>query len=187
MYHNNILNYYYNNKIKKDLIEKFEYNSNEKIPKIKNIYINVSLKTAVINKKNLVPVLLSLELISGQCPIVTYSKLSIATFKLKKNMPLGCKVKLANEKANLFLLKLIINTLPNIKEFTGFPIKNLDGKGNFAFGLDDFTLFNEISLIYDKFDFNSGMDIIITTSANTDKEARSLFSAYTIPFYGKKI
>ncbi len=179
----NLINNYYNNRIKKDLIEKFNYNNNIQIPKIKNIYVNVGLKTAIINKKNLVPVILSLELITGQVPIVTHAKVSIATFKLKKNMPIGCKVKLSNDKANLFLLKLITNALPNIKEFNGFSSKNFDGRGNFSFGLEDFTLFTEISLIYDKFELNSGMDIIITTTANTNKEAKLLLSGLNIPFY----
>ena len=102
-----LINYYYNSRIKKDLIEKFNYNSDASIPKIKNIYINVGFKNAVINKKSLVPVILSLELITGQIPVVTHAKVSIATFKLKKNMPIGCKVKLSNDKANLFLLKLV--------------------------------------------------------------------------------
>ena len=178
-----LINYYYNSRIKKDLIEKFNYNSDASIPKIKNIYINVWFKNAVINKKSLVPVILSLELITGQIPVVTHAKVSSATFKLKKNMPIGCKVKLSNDKANLFLLKLITNALPNIKEFNGFSSKSFDGKGNFSFGLEDFTLFTEISLIYDKFELNSGMNIIITTSASTDKEAKLLLSGLNIPFF----
>ena len=176
------LHYYFQHRIKKDLIEKFNYNKDINIPKINNIYINIGLKNAIINKKNLVPVILSLELITGQIPIVTHAKVSIATFKLKKNMPIGCKVKLSNYKANLFLIKLITNALPNIKEFTGFTNKNFDGKGNFGFGLEDFTLFTEISLIYDKFELNSGMNVVITTSANSNKEAKLLLSGFNIPF-----
>jgi large subunit ribosomal protein L5 len=176
------LDYYYKNRIKKDLIEKFNYTNNDNIPALKNIYINVGVKSAVINKKNLVPVLLSLELISGQQAIVTYAKVSVATFKLKKNMPIGCKVKLNNYKASLFMLKLIMNVLPNIKEFVGFKSKNFDGKGNFAFGIEDLTIFPEIYLIYDKFEINSGMNIIITTTANTNKEAKLLLSGYNFPF-----
>lgn len=173
---------YNKNKIKKDLIEKLNFIDNKNIPAIKSIHINVGLKSATINKANLVPIILSLELITGQKPVVTYAKASIATFKLKKNMPLGCKVKLIKDKADLFLFKLITNVLPNIKEFTGFGGKHFDGKGNFAFGLEDFTLFSEISLIYDKFELNSGMDIVITTTTNSDLEAKLLLSGYNIPF-----
>ena len=177
-----LINYYYETRLKKDLIEKYNYTSEQNIPKIKNIHLNVGFKNALLNKKNLVPVILSLELITGQTPVVTHAKLSVATFKLKKNMPIGCKVKLGNYKGDLFLLKLITVVLPNIKEFMGFSGKNFDGKGNFAFGLEDFSLFTEISLIYDKFEISSGMDVVITTTAKSNKEAKILLSGFNFPF-----
>lgn len=176
------LNYYFNNRIKKDLIEKLDYIKTKDIPNIENIFVNISLKNAVNNKKNLVPVLLTLELITGQIPIITKAKTSIATYKLKKGMPIGCKVKLNGYKSYLFLLKLVISTLPHIKEFIGFNSCNFDGSGNFAFGINNFTSFSEISLIYDKFDLNFGMDIVITTTAKTNQEAKIFLSGYNLPF-----
>ena len=150
------------------------------IPKVEKVIINMGVGEAVANPKVLDAAVGDLTLISGQKPIITRAKKSIATFKLREGMPIGTKVTLRGERMYHFLDKLINVSLPRVRDFRGISPKAFDGRGNYALGMKEQLIFPEIS--YDKIDKTRGMDIVIVTTAKTDEEARELLKLLGMPF-----
>ncbi|AFC70119.1 50S ribosomal protein L5 [Rickettsia amblyommatis] len=171
----------YQQRIIENLQKKFSYKNKHEIPQIKKIVINMGVGEATADSKVINNAVNDLTLISGQKPVVTLARKSIATFKLRENMKIGCKVTLRKDRMYDFLERLVIVALPRVKEFRGFSYKSFDGKGNFTFGLKEQIVFPEIN--YDKIDTIRGMDITIVTSAKTDQESKFLLSGFNLPFY----
>jgi large subunit ribosomal protein L5 len=171
----------YQQKIIENLQKEFSYKNKHEIPQIKKIVINMGVGEAIADSKVINNAVTDITLISGQKPVVTLARKSIATFKLRENMKIGCKVTLRKDRMYDFLERLVIVALPRVKEFRGFSYKSFDGKGNFTFGLKEQIVFPEIN--YDKIDTIRGMDITIVTSAKTDKESKCLLSGFNLPFY----
>tara|TARA_B100001989_G_C24549133_1_gene473022 strand:+ start:2469 stop:3011 length:543 start_codon:yes stop_codon:yes gene_type:complete len=170
----------YNDKIKNSLQEKMNYKSIMEVPHIKKITINVGLGEAIKDKKIIEQAVSDIEKISGQKPIVTKAKKSIAAFSLREGMPIGCKVTLRKEKMYEFLDRLITIAIPRIRDFRGFSRKSFDGRGNYTMGIKEQIIFPEID--YEKIDSIRGLDISITTSAKNDDEARMLLEEFNFPF-----
>ncbi len=170
----------YNDEIKNSLAEKFQYKSVMEIPKIEKIVLNMGVGDAVSNSKLLDAAVEDLAVITGQKPILTKAKKSIATFKLREGMPIGCKVTLRGEKMYDFLDKLISVSLPRVRDFRGISAKSFDGRGNYTLGVKEQLIFPEIN--YDKVVKLRGMDIVIVTTAKTDEESRELLGALGMPF-----
>lgn len=170
----------YNNEIKNSLAEKFKYESVMEIPKVEKIVLNMGVGDAVSNSKLLDAAVEDLAVITGQKPILTKAKKSIATFKLREGMPIGCKVTLRGEKMYDFLDKLISVSLPRVRDFRGISDKSFDGRGNYTLGIKEQLIFPEIN--YDKVVKLRGMDIVIVTTAKTDEESRELLGALGMPF-----
>jgi large subunit ribosomal protein L5 len=162
------------------LKEQFSYQSVMEIPRLEKITINMGVGEAVADKKILQNALEDLEKISGQKPIITLSKKSIAGFKIRDGMPIGCKVTLRRDRMYEFLDRLITIAIPRIRDFRGLNGKAFDGRGNFSMGVKEQIIFPEID--FDKVDAVRGMDITITTSAKTDQEARALLEQFKFPF-----
>lgn len=162
------------------LMKKFEYNSIMQVPKIEKVIINMGVGDAVQNAKLLDAAVNELTLISGQKPVITRAKKSIAGFKLREGMPIGTKVTLRGERMYYFLDKLFNVALPRVRDFRGISTKGFDGRGNYTLGLKEQLIFPEIE--YDKVDKVRGMDIVIVTTANTDEEARELLNEFGAPF-----
>lgn len=171
----------YKKEIISNLQKEFSYKNKHEIPAIKKIVINMGVGEAIADSKVIDKAVNDLTLISGQKPFVTSARKSIATFKLRDGMKIGCKVTLRKDRMYDFLERLVIVALPRVKEFRGFSYKSFDGKGNVTFGLKEQIVFPEIN--YDKIDTIRGMDITIVTSAKTDKEGKSLLSGFNLPFY----
>ena len=171
---------FYNSQIKNDLREKFNYKNVMEIPKLEKIVINIGVGEAVANSKALDAAVNDLTAIAGQKPIITRAKKSIANFKIRENMPIGCKVTLRGEKMYEFLDKLINIAIPRVRDFRGVRATSFDGRGNYSLGIKEQLIFPEIE--YDKIDQVRGMDIIMVTSAKTDEEARELLRAFGMPF-----
>ena len=144
------------------------------------IVLNIGVGDAVTDKKKLNNAVDELALISGQKPVATKARKSIATFKLREGMPIGCKVTLRSTRMYEFLERLINMALPRVRDFHGITGKNFDGKGNFAFGIKEQIIFPEIN--YDKVENIRGMDICICTSAKTDEEAKALLTGFNLPY-----
>ena len=170
----------YNSQIKNDLREKFNYKNVMEIPKLEKIVINIGVGEAVTNSNALDAAVNDLTAIAGQKPIITRAKKSIANFKIRENMPIGCKVTLRGEKMYEFLDKLINIAIPRVRDFRGVRATSFDGRGNYSLGIKEQLIFPEID--YDKIDQVRGMDIIMVTSAKTDEEARELLRAFGMPF-----
>ncbi len=170
----------YENEVVKSLIEKFGYKNVMEVPKLEKIVINMGVGEAKDNQKTLESAVSDMTLISGQKPILTRAKKSIANFKLRENMPIGCKVTLRKEKMYEFADKLMNIALPRVRDFRGISSKAFDGRGNYALGIKEQLIFPEIE--YDKIDKVRGMDIIFVTSAKTDEEARELLRLLGMPF-----
>jgi len=170
----------YNEEIKNSLKEKMNYKSSMEVPHIVKITINVGLGEAVKDKKVIEQAILDIEKISGQKPIVTKAKKSIAAFSLREGMPIGCKVTLRKDKMYEFLDRLISVAIPRIRDFRGFSKKSFDGRGNYTLGIKEQIIFPEID--YEKIDSIRGLDISITTSAKNDDEARLLLEEFNFPF-----
>ncbi len=162
------------------MIEKFGYKNVMEVPKLEKIVINMGVGEARENQKVLEAAVSDLTLISGQKPILTRAKKSVANFKIRENMPLGCKVTLRKAKMYEFADKLVSIALPRVRDFRGVSSKAFDGRGNYSLGIKEQLLFPEIE--YDKIDKVRGMDIIFVTSANTDEEARELLRFLGMPF-----
>ena len=169
----------YNDVIKKSLVEKFGYKNPHEIPKLTKIVLNMGVGAAVTDKKKLNNAMEELALIAGQKPVMTSARKSIATFKVREGMPIGCKVTLRSDKMYEFLERLVNIALPRIRDFHGITGKNFDGKGNFAFGIKEQIVFPEIN--YEKIEDVRGMDIVICTTARTDEEAKFLLTSFNLP------
>ena len=170
----------YSDEIAKAMTEKFGYKNVMEIPRIEKITLNMGVGEASQDKKKVQTAAEEMELIAGQKPVITKAKKSIAQFKLREGMPIGCKVTLRRERMYEFLDRLITVAMPRIRDFRGLNPKSFDGRGNYAMGLKEQIVFPEIS--YDKIEKVRGMDIIVTTSAKTDEEARELLRLFGFPF-----
>jgi large subunit ribosomal protein L5 len=166
--------------IKANLKEKYGYNNPHQIPEITKIVVNLGVGEGVADSKVINNAVNDLSLITGQKPVVTTAKKSIAAYKLREGMKIGCKVTLRKDRMYDFLERLVFVALPRVKEFKGFNPKSFDGRGNFTFGIKEQIVFPEIN--YDKIDAIRGMDITIVTSAKTNEEAMSLLAAFDLPF-----
>jgi len=162
------------------LIEKFQYKSIMQAPKLEKIVINMGVGEAKENQKFLDNAVEEMTLIAGQKPVVTKARKSISNFKLREGMAVGCKVTLRGDHMYEFFDKLVNIALPRVRDFRGVSKTAFDGRGNYALGIKEQLIFPEIN--YDKIDKIRGMDIIITTTANTDEEARELLSLMGMPF-----
>ncbi|MCC8483045.1 MAG: 50S ribosomal protein L5 [Rickettsia endosymbiont of Labidopullus appendiculatus] len=171
----------YGKEIIPSLQKKFAYDNKHQIPKVIKIVVNMGVGETVADSKIINHAVNDLTLISGQKPLVTEAKKSIATFKLREGMKVGCKVTLRKDRMYDFLERLVLVALPRIKEFRGFSSKSFDGRGNFTFGVKEQIVFPEIN--YDKIDVIRGMDITIVTSATNNEEGKSLLSGFNLPFY----
>ena len=170
----------YQNEIVDAMIKKFGYKNIMEVPKLDKIVINMGVGEAKENAKILESAMKDLEIIAGQKPITTEAKNSIANFKIREGMPIGCKVTLRGEKMYEFLDRLVNLALPRVRDFRGVNPNAFDGRGNYALGIKEQLIFPEIE--YDKVDKVRGMDIIFVTTANTDEEARELLTQFTLPF-----
>ena len=174
----------YNNLVKPELVNKFNYTSSMEIPRLEKIVINMGVGDAVSNSKVLDDAVNELQVISGQKPVITKAKKSIANFKLREGMPIGCKVTLRGERMYQFLDKLVSISLPRVRDFHGISDNAFDGRGNYTLGVKEQLIFPEIN--FDAIKKIRGMDIVIVTTAKTDEEGRALLSLLGMPFYKKK-
>ena len=170
----------YVNEIVNDLIKKFEYKNKMQVPRVEKIVVNMGVGEAKDNVKILESALNDLQLICGQKPIVCRAKKYISNFKLRENMPIGCKVTLRRNRMYDFMDKLLNVALPRVRDFRGVSEKSFDGKGNYTLGLKEHLIFPEIE--YDKIDKIRGLEVIFVTTANTDEEARELLKFLGMPF-----
>ncbi|MFD2627713.1 50S ribosomal protein L5 [Oceanobacillus kapialis] len=170
----------YQDEVSPSLMNKFNYDSVMQVPAVDKIVINMGVGDAVQNSKALDSAVEELALISGQKPMITRAKKSIAGFRLREGMPIGAKVTLRGERMYEFLQKLIAVSLPRVRDFRGISKKAFDGRGNYTLGVKEQLIFPEIN--YDKVNKVRGMDIVIVTSSNTDEEARELLAQLGMPF-----
>jgi large subunit ribosomal protein L5 len=171
---------FYKETVVKQLQEQFNYDNPMMVPKIEKITLNMGLGEAVGDKKIIEHAVSDMEKIAGQKPIVTLARKSIAGFKIRDDMPIGCKVTLRKERMYEFLDRLVSVAIPRIRDFRGVSAKSFDGRGNYSLGVKEQIIFPEID--YDKIDTLRGLDINITTSAQNDEEARALLAAFKFPF-----
>lgn len=171
---------YYRNTVVKKLMEQFKYNSVMQVPSITKVTLNIGLGEATVDKKIIESALSDIKKISGQQPVITKAKKSIATFKVRKDYPIGCMVTLRRVRMYEFLDRLITIAIPRIRDFRGISSKSFDGRGNYNMGVKEQIIFPEID--YDKIDSLRGMNISITTTAKSDAEAKALFTAFNFPF-----
>ncbi|MGL4523449.1 MAG: 50S ribosomal protein L5 [Bacilli bacterium] len=170
----------YSKEITPALVSKFNYKSVMQVPRLEKIVINMGVGDAVQNSKLLDKAVEELTQIAGQKPVITRAKNSIAGFRLREGMPIGCKVTLRGEHMYEFIDKLVSVSLPRVRDFRGVSKKAFDGRGNYTLGVKEQLIFPEID--YDKVDKVRGMDIVIVTTAKTDEEARELLTAFGMPF-----
>jgi large subunit ribosomal protein L5 len=170
----------YESKVRAALVAEFGYKNTMEVPRLEKIVINIGVGEAVQDSKKVEAAVRDLTLIAGQKPVVTKAKKSIATFKLRENMPIGCKVTLRRKQMYEFLDRLITIALPRVRDFRGVKGNSFDGNGNYALGLKEQLVFPEID--YDKVDAMRGMDIVICTTAKTDEEAKALLKGFQMPF-----
>ena len=171
----------YLEEIRTGLKEKFSYKNDMMIPKLQKIVLNMGVGEAVGDSKKIKSAHADLRIISGQQPLITKAKKSIAGFKVREEMPLGVKVTLRRDKMYEFLDRLITIAMPRIRDFRGVSPKSFDGRGNYALGIKEHIVFPEID--FDKVDSIWGLDIVLCTSANSDDEARELLREFNMPFY----
>ncbi len=170
----------YMNEIVDAMMKKFGYKNRMQVPKLDKIVINMGIGEAKENAKILEAAMSDMELISGQKPIKTISKKSVANFKIREGMPIGCKVTLRGEKMYEFLARLVNLALPRVRDFRGVNPNSFDGRGNYALGIKEQLIFPEVE--FDKIDKVRGMDVIIVTTAKSDEEARELLAQFNMPF-----
>ena len=170
----------YENEIKDAMIKKFGYKNTMEVPKLDKIVVNMGVGEAKENAKLLEAAVKDMEAITGQKAVTTKAKNAIANFKIRENMPIGCKVTLRGEKMYEFADRLINLALPRVRDFRGVNPNAFDGRGNYALGIKEQLIFPEVE--YDKVDKVRGMDIIFVTTANTDEEARELLTQFNMPF-----
>ena len=170
----------YQNEIVDAMIKKFGYKNIMEVPKLDKVVINMGVGEAKDNAKLLESAIADMEKIAGQKAVVTRAKNSVANFKIREGMPIGCKVTLRGEKMYEFVDRLINLALPRVRDFRGVNPNAFDGRGNYALGIKEQLIFPEIE--YDKVDKVRGMDVIFVTTANTDEEARELLTQFNMPF-----
>ena len=170
----------YKEKVLPALMQQFGYKSVMQAPRITKITLNMGVGGAVADKKVLQSAVSDMEKISGQKPIITLARKSIAGFKIRDDMPIGCKVTLRSERMYEFLDRLITISIPRIRDFRGLSPKSFDGRGNYSMGVKEQIIFPEID--YDKIDVLRGMDITITTTAQTNEEGLALLKLFNFPF-----
>lgn len=170
----------YNEKVSPELMKEFGYSSPMQIPHVEKVSLNIGLGEGSQNQKLIDDAMAELTRIAGQKAVVTRAKKSIASFKLREGMPIGCRVTLRQERMWDFLDKLVNFALPRVRDFRGVPDRGFDGRGNFTLGIKDHTIFPELEI--DKVDQVKGMNITIVTSATTDKEGKSLLTLLGMPF-----
>jgi len=170
----------YNSEVIPAMMDKFGYKNIMQVPKLEKIVINMGVGEAKDNSKVLDAAVSDMQLITGQKAVLTRAKKSVANFKIRDNMEIGCKVTLRKEKMFQFADKLMNIALPRVRDFRGVPTKSFDGRGNYALGIKEQLIFPEIE--YDKIDKVRGMDIIFVTTAKTDEEARELLRFLGMPF-----
>ena len=170
----------YENEIKDAMVKKFGYKNAMEIPKLDKIVVNMGVGEAKENAKILEAAVKDMETITGQKAVTTKAKNAIANFKIRENMPIGCKVTLRGEKMYEFADRLINLALPRVRDFRGVNPNAFDGRGNYALGIKEQIIFPEIE--YDKVDKIRGMDVIFVTTAKTDEEARELLTLFNMPF-----
>jgi large subunit ribosomal protein L5 len=175
-----ILKKHYETEVVPKLIETFKYRNVMQVPKVKKIVLNMGLGEAIQNIKVLETATAELKAIAGQQPVVTKAKKSIAAFKLREGMPIGCMVTLRHGRMYDFLQKLVNVALPRVRDFRGVSSKAFDGRGNYALGIKEHIIFPEID--YDKIDQIKGLNVSIVTSARTDEEGRELLRLLGMPF-----
>jgi len=171
---------HYDKTVRPALVSEFGYKNSLEAPRIEKIVVNIGMGEAVGDSKKIDSAVQDLTAITGQKPVVTHAKRSIATFKLREGMPIGVKVTLRRDRMYEFLDRLITIALPRVRDFRGIPGDSFDGRGNFAMGLKEQIVFPEID--YDKVDSIRGMDIAIVTTAKTDAEAKALLRGFDMPF-----
>ncbi|RHM61115.1 MULTISPECIES: 50S ribosomal protein L5 [Coprobacillaceae] len=171
----------YENEVVKSLMEKFNYSSKMQAPKIEKVVINIGVGDAVSNSKLLDDAVNELTLISGQKPVVTRAKKSIAGFKLREGQAIGCKVTLRGERMYEFVDKLFNVSLPRVRDFRGVSNNSFDGRGNYTLGIKEQLIFPEID--FDKVNKLRGMDIVFVTTANSDEEGHELLAQLGMPFH----
>jgi large subunit ribosomal protein L5 len=170
----------YDERIVPAMTERFGYKNRMEVPRLDKIVINMGVGEATQDKKKVETAAAEMQAISGQKPVITKAKKSIAQFKLREGMPIGCKVTLRRERMYEFLDRLVTVALPRVRDFRGLNPKSFDGRGNYALGLKEQIVFPEIN--YDQIDKVRGMDVIVTTTAKTDEEARELLRLFNFPF-----
>ena len=170
----------YDERIAKAMTDRFGYKNVNEVPRIEKIVLNMGVGEATQDKKRVDQAASEMELIAGQKPVITKAKKSIAQFKLREGMPIGVKVTLRRERMYEFLDRFITIALPRVRDFRGLNPKSFDGRGNYACGLKEQIVFPEIN--YDRIDKVRGMDVIVTTTAKTDEEARELLRLFGFPF-----
>ena len=170
----------YNSEIREQLRSQFGYRNPMQIPRLDKVVLNMGVGEATQDSKKLQSALAELTLISGQKPAVCRARKSVANFKLREGMAIGCKVTLRKRRMYEFVDRLINIALPRVRDFRGVPAKSFDGRGNFAMGLREQIIFPEIS--YDDVDEMRGLDVVICTTAQTDEEARALLAQFRMPF-----
>ena len=171
---------HYEKVVRDELLKQFAYANNMQIPKIEKIVLNMGVGEGVNDRKKVDNAAKDLALIAGQRPVITRSRKSIAVFKLRENMPIGCKVTLRGDRMYEFIDRLVTIALPRVKDFRGLNPKSFDGRGNYAMGLKEHIVFPEIN--YDDVDEVRGLDVIVCTSADNDDEARALLRGFNFPF-----
>jgi large subunit ribosomal protein L5 len=170
----------YEERIAPAMTKRFGYKNRLEVPRLEKIVINMGVGEATQDKKKVETAASEMEAIAGQKPVITKAKKSIATFKLREGMPIGCKVTLRRERMYEFLDRLITIALPRVRDFRGLNPKSFDGRGNYAMGLKEQIVFPEIN--YDRIEKVRGLDVIVTTTAKTDDEARELLRLFGFPF-----
>ena len=170
----------FNTEVTENLVKKFNYSSVMEVPKIEKIVVNMGVGDAVQNSKVLDNAVEELELITGQKPLVTKAKKSVATFRLREGMPIGAKVTLRGERMYEFLDRFISIAVPRVRDFRGLSANSFDGRGNYSVGMKEQLIFPEIN--YDNIDQIRGLDISIVTTAETDEEAYELLKLFGFPF-----
>jgi large subunit ribosomal protein L5 len=170
----------YDSRIRDELMQQFGYDNVMQVPRLEKIVINMGVGEASQDRKKVESAANDMALIAGQKPVVTRAKKSIAGFKLRDGMTVGCKVTLRRDRMYEFLDRLVNIALPRVRDFRGVSVKSFDGRGNYAMGLKEQIVFPEIE--YDKVDEVRGMDIVICTTARTDQEAKALLAGFNLPF-----
>ncbi len=171
---------YYKENVVNELKSKFGYKSVMQVPRIEKITLNMGVGEALTDKKLLENAVADLTAISGQKPLITKARKSVAGFKIRQGYPIGCKVTLRGERMWEFLERLIMISIPRVRDFRGLNAKSFDGRGNYSMGVREQIIFPEID--YDKVDRIRGLDITITTTAKNDEEGRALLDAFNFPF-----